>query len=119
MEYIFIYLLQLGNVFSTLSIIFAIALAVTVIGTSVCFFGEMESNGDLDVTKSWGKTTVIVFAITSLLFLLPTKQTVLLFGGTYYGKKVVKNIATDEKIQKVNTIINLELDKRIKELKAE
>ena len=38
-------------------------------------------------------------------------------GGMYLGKKAVNTVITDEKIKKIDTIINLELDKRIKELK--
>ena len=37
-------------------------------------------------------------------------------GGTYLGKKAINAVVTDSKIQKVNTIIELELDRRIKEL---
>ena len=48
---------------------------------------------------------------------IPTKQTLLLIGGTYIGKKAVNQVVTDEKIKKIDTIINLELDKRIKELR--
>ena len=35
------------------------------------------------------------------------------------GKKVINTVITSEKLKKVDTIINLELDKRIKELKGE
>ena len=49
---------------------------------------------------------------------IPTKQTLLLLSGTYLGKKTVKQVVTDEKIKKIDTIINLELDKKIKELKG-
>lgn len=48
--------------------------------------------------------------------MLPTKQTLLLVGGTYLGKKAINTVITDEKIKKVDTIINLQLDKYIKEL---
>ena len=50
--------------------------------------------------------------------ILPTKQTLLLVGGTYLGKKAVNKVITSDKLNKVNTIIELELDKRIKELKG-
>lgn len=37
-------------------------------------------------------------------------------GGLFLGKKAVNTVITDEKIKKIDTIINLELNKRIKEL---
>lgn len=51
-----------------------------------------------------------------ILLFVPTNRTLLLLGGTYLGKKAVKSVITDKKIEKINTIIELELDKRIKEL---
>lgn len=66
------------------------------------------------------KNVLIVSITTAILSgLFPSKQTLLLSGATYYGTKVYKNIVTDEKVSKVNTIINLELDKQIKSLKEE
>ena len=38
-------------------------------------------------------------------------------GGVYLGKKAVNTVITDEKVKKVNQNIELELDKRIGELK--
>ena len=61
--------------------------------------------------------TCIIILIT--VSLIPTKQTLLLVGGTYMGKKAINTVVTSEKLKKVDTIINLELDKRIKELKGE
>ena len=67
-----------------------------------------------EVSKNTAITSLILFILFALT---PTKNTFLLIGGTYYGKKAIKQVATSEKLQKIDTIINLELDKRIKELK--
>ena len=40
-------------------------------------------------------------------------------GGTYLGKRAVNAVITDEKIKKVDEIINLQLDKYLKELKEQ
>ena len=61
--------------------------------------------------------TLVSISLFILFTILPAKNTLLLVGGTYYGKKAVKQVVTSDKLQKVDTIINLELDKRIKELK--
>jgi hypothetical protein len=73
-------------------------------------FNKMMAN----LTKNITLASISLFILFAIL---PTKNTLLLLGGTYYGKKAIKQVATSEKLQKIDTIINLELDKRIKELK--
>lgn len=117
MEYIFIYLLQLFeriDIASTAAwFVFAI---MTVIVFPASMVGESSCEEDKQFAKSIQKIWRTVLIIAVVLSLIPTKQTLLIMGGTYYGKKAVKAIVTDEKLKKVNTIIELELDKRIKEL---
>lgn len=67
----------------------------------------------------WIKKTLYILVSVSLLSnIFPTKQTMLLVGGTYLGKKAVNQVATSDKIEKINTIIDLQLNKYIKELKG-
>ena len=124
MEYLFIYCLQLFDfchnsmfflffiaIFSFIFyVVFSYLRASEYTSKKEALFDEMMVN----LTKN------IILASTSLFILftlLPTKNTLLLIGGTYYGKKAVKQVVTNDKLQKIDTIINLELDKRIKELK--
>lgn len=114
MEYLFIYLLQAADSIHNASdgiVIFAF-FALIISGFLICE----------KVVKKQGIKLIKIFSILFLsgLFLnfIPTKQTLLLMGGTYLGKKAVNAVITDEKIKKVDTIINLQLDKRIKELQA-
>ena len=119
MEYLFIYLLQIGTVFEVAAVLFGLGFVALTIWTILCFVAEKtEDCDDLEWTKKWGKTTIITLCITLVLSLFPAKQTLLLMGATYYGKKAVNSIVTNEKLKKIDTIINLELDKRIKELKG-
>jgi hypothetical protein len=39
-------------------------------------------------------------------------------GGTYLGKRAVNEIANSAKLEKINTIVDLQLDKYIKNLKG-
>lgn len=123
MEYIFIYLLQF---FDTIEFIKITAGVILSIGGAFYVAGKCQYIADeryyADLKKMYNVvldklfyTFLITFLITCFI---PTKQTLLLMGGTYYGKKAVKQIITDKKLEKVNTIIELELDKRIKELKG-
>ena len=123
MEYIFIYLLQICNVFFcsawvllALSAICYVAWGVIMDDADGCLSEKLKK--ECLESANFAKKYAGGFLVLSLiLFLFPTKQTLLLLGGTYYGKKAVKQIVTDKKIEKINTIIELELDKRIKELK--
>ncbi len=122
MEYLFIYLLQFADLIEALSVSsFIILLFLLIALIFVCLGYFIESYDDnfkkaLIVLK---KYTLIFFVTFVLLCLIPTKQTLLLCGGTYLGKKAVNKIVTNEKLKKIDTIINLELDKKIKELKEE
>ena len=69
--------------------------------------------------NKWMKKMLIISLVTSLVLLaLPTKQTLLLMGGTYLGKRAVNEVVNSDKLEKINTIIDLQLDKYIKELKG-
>ena len=136
MEYLFIYLLQVADVLSSISCVFTIlfiifcgGILVNCISTSIdgyAFFPDKEDKEfrsscyQLYVIRGYLiKSAIITFIISCLLCFLPTKQTLLLMGGTYLGKKAVNAVVTDEKIKKVDTIIKLQLDKYIKELQKQ
>ena len=120
MEYIFIYLLQLSE---RLDYALQASIIALIITTFIMFpVSIINKNSSEDeqllanfAKKAWA-TSLVLFIC---LFLAPTKQTMLLIGGTYIGKKAVNKIVTSEKLQKIDTIINLELDKRINELKKD
>ena len=132
MEYLFIYALQL---FDNLEVLgwFSWLLALV---TFVCFivlgcitgfqyenfkadsYSDIREESAHCASKFMKKTLITTVVIGLLISFLPTKQTLLVMGGLFLGKKAVKTVITDEKIKKVDTIINLELDKRIKELKV-
>lgn len=116
MEYLFIYVLQLADILNTISKICIAAFIVNTIGMVPAFIYKDE---DADAKKWFDilrKTFIVLLTIVILSVLAPTKQTLLLMGGTHYGKKAVNAVATSDKLQKVNTIIDLQLDKYIKEL---
>lgn len=114
MEYLFIYLLQVAGGISTFGVILCGA-------SFFCWFINCITHGkDMpSIEKEVVKVPLIVLSIGVILQLFPTKQTLLLMGGTYLGKKAVNAVITDEKIKKVDEIINLQLDKYLKELKEQ
>ena len=123
MEYLFIYCLQLFDFLHNVMffLFFSTIVGIITYFMAMFFRSDCMLNSDIAFNKilsKMSKNTAITSLILFILFALtPTKNTLLLIGGTYYGKKAVKQVVTSDKLQKVDTIINLELDKRIKELK--
>lgn len=116
MEYLFIYLLQVVDVIKGCICFFVAISGVAGIAILPATLYYDDSKDDRPL-----KATIFIACVSLLLILvlslIPTKQTLLLMGGTYLGKKAINVVATDEKIKKVDTIINLQLDKYIRELK--
>lgn len=132
MEYWFVYLLQLMDTLEVINkfcgLLFVLSgIALVAMGFLTRFTYEKFEPDYYDISKDTAicgskiikKTCIISFCLALVLSFIPTKQTTLMLGGVYLGKKAVSAVVTDEKIKKIDTIINLELDKRIKELKAE
>lgn len=126
MEYLFIYLLDLFDSLDFIKIaifVFAIFIIIFMFGFCMYDLRVFDKNDDrFDGERKFLdklKQILIKLLIANLIIVfIPCKQTLLLMGGVYLGKKAVNTIITDKKIEKVNTIIELELDKRIKELKG-
>lgn len=131
MEYLFIYLLQLADNIEIIKVLLFIPLLIVfvffcIISVSSRFqYSKYVQKNYIDLTEDTVKGGIkfckivlpILIILQLFLCLIPTKQTLLLLGGTYLGKKAINAVVTDKKIEKINTIIELELDKRIKELK--
>ena len=126
MEYLFIYLLEfcdvlylIGTTTFILSIVLMIVMTIYGIENIKLFDKTNDYYEEERRTFDFLKKILSKFLIATLLIcFIPSKQTLLLMGGVYLGKKAVNTVITDKKIEKVNTIIELELDKRIKELKG-
>lgn len=124
MEYLFIYLLQLSEAVTAILAASIIATIGSGVATVVTYFTISTDHPCIEDRKEeldkifvpFKKMFITSTIIMVLVGLIPTKNTLLLMGGTYLGKKAVSAVVTDEKIKKVNTIIELELDRRIKEL---
>ena len=63
------------------------------------------------------KVVTITCCIVSFLFVcVPPKAVIYQIAGVYCGKQINQQIHIDKKLQKVSEIIDLQLDKNIKEL---
>ena len=127
MEYLFIYLLQMADSLFDLQCFIYILLGISIFAWVFCYmmldtisyYNDEKSTRKKRLVRSIKKFYITCISILIIVSFIPTKQTLLLAGGTYMGKKAINTVVTSEKLKKVDTIINLELDKRIKELKGE
>ena len=118
MEYLFFYGLQMANYITVLAVTL-LFIAPLVIGFVTTMFLSYSYEELQNHWNKWMKKTLVTSLVTSLvLFALPTKQTLLLMGGTYLGKRAVNEVVNSDKLEKINKIIDLQLDKYIKELKS-
>lgn len=119
MEYLFIYSLQMADILATVSGVCGFILTATIIALIPLFMYKEEDKVAKNGFNILYRVSITLLVIIILGVLAPTKQTLLLMGGTYYGKKAVNAVMTSDKLQKVNTIIDLQLDKYIKDLQKE
>ena len=86
MEYLFIYLLQLADVVDRCVFFFILVsgLLATLMTCGAIYWGETGINRPFKITTL---ATVVSLLMLLICNLFPTKQTLLLMGGTYLGKK--------------------------------
>lgn len=124
MEYLFLYLLQLSHAINGLGLIclilgavYACAWVVYVLPTKFC---DEETDKIKPLIKKYITKPMKSFLITGFILLfIPSQQTLVLMGATYYGKKAVTAMSDSKKLEKINTIIDLKLDAYIQELQQE
>lgn len=132
MEYLFIYLLQLAKAVENLQIvciIFAVIMFAVLI-LAVCYTidcrlgwsqedceGSVQDITALKIRKLFLKLLCVFVFAAGLLSLVPTEKTLTIIGGVYLGKKAVAAASIDTKLDKVNAIVEYQLDKYLKEIK--
>ena len=82
-----------------------------------------ENPEESRMLKLYSKISKIAFTIGFIFvmssILIPKKDDIYIIAGAYYGEKAVVNLVNSDEMKKVGQVINLELDKRIKELSGE
>lgn len=132
MEYLFIYAMQLAKAVEGLQIlcvIFAVLMFVALV-FAVCYTidcrlgwsqedceGNIQDITALKIRKLLLKLLCVFALVAGLLSLVPTEKTLTIIGGVYLGKKAVAAAGIDTKLDKVNAIVEYQLDKYLKEIK--
>ena len=124
MLYLFIYLADiveaLRNTLITAPIVLAIVGAMCLCGfMSTTVETEDEKEAIKELFKFFKKFYITLVAILFIGLLVPSKSALYQIAGVYCGKQINQQIHIDKKLQKVSEIIDLQLDKNIKELQKE
>ena len=124
MEYLFLYLLQLSHAINGLGLVclilgtlYACAWGIYVLPTKFC---NEETERLKPLISRYITKPMKSFLIAGFILLfIPSQQTLVLMGATYYGKKAVTALSDSKKLEKISTIIDLKLDSYIKDLQEE
>lgn len=123
MEYLFFYGLQLANcleVVCATTFFLLVVLLITIVIYALTHKHIFDKEDkyypeDLVCFTKLKKWAVVLFCIWLPLCFIPEKQTLLYMGGTYIGKHTVFK---SERMQKLEKLIDLEIDKQLKELEV-
>lgn len=126
MEYLFIYLLDLFDSLDFIKIaIFVFAIVIIIFMFSFCMYdlrifdkNDDRFDNERKILDKLKQILIKLLIVNLIIVFIPCKQTLLLMGGTYLGKRAVNEVVNSDKLEKINTIIDLQLDKYIKELKG-
>ena len=125
MEYLYIYLIGFFDSikdFITFSIL-PITI-MTLIGIIGLFpIAEENNKAELNIQKGLKKTFIIgltlLISFSLLNIIIPDKNTMYLIAGVYLGKTTAKELTLGDKAKKLSKLVDLNLDKAIKELERE
>ena len=118
MFYLFIYLADIVEALRNTLI--AAPIILTLVG--VCGFMSItvenvdEEEAIKKVFKFFKKLCITLVVMLFIGLLVPSKSALYQIAGVYCGKQINQQIHIDKKLQKVSEIIDLQLDKNIKEL---
>lgn len=121
MEYLFIYLLQIADLIGILACIFlAFGIFFIMILLILWLLNFIANDNHTDEIKSdmihIGEMSLFIIIPAIILFLIPSKETLLLMGNTYIEEKAINVAINNEAFQKANNIINSQPDEYIKKL---
>lgn len=125
MEYLYIYLIGLfDEIKSFIGVAMLPATIMLLIGVIGLFpMAEQNNKAELNIQKGlkktfiMGLTLLISFALLNII--IPNKNTMYLIAGVYLGKTTAKQLTLGDKAQKLSKLVDLNLDKAIKQLERE
>ena len=83
---------------------------------SFCYFMDINEPYAPKIMKYTKILSITCCVLSLLTLLIPNKTTLYQMSAIYLGKQINKSVQIDDKIQKISTIIDLNLDNTIKDL---
>lgn len=125
MEYLYIYLIglfdEIKNFIGVAMFPIVIMLLIGVIGLFP--IAEENNKAGLIIQKGLKKTfivgSILLISFGLLNIIIPNKNTMYLIAGVYLGKTTAKQLTLGDKAQKLSKLVDLNLDKAIKQLERE
>lgn len=117
MEYLFIYALQMADTVDGLKFLIFIGFCITIFLKSMTFIDNAAEEDPVikNLSSILNKSIIVIITLFVITIIFPTKQTLILWGGTYYGKAAVNHVVNTDKYKKISELIDLKLDSLIKE----
>lgn len=116
MLYFIIYMMQVIPIISDMVQALALfSLCLTLILGLGCFM-NCDDPCTPKITKFVKILGITCCALFLLALLIPNKTTLYQMSAVYFGKQINKSVQVDDKIQKISTIVDLQLDSTIKDL---
>ena len=125
MEYLYIYLIGFfTGIKNFISVAFLPLTIMCLVGIIGLFPIATESNKtELNIQKGLKKTFILgltlLISFSLLNIIIPDKNTMYLIAGIYLGKTTAKQLTLGDKTQKLSKLVDLNLDKAIKQLERE
>lgn len=122
MEYLYIYLIGFFDSIKDFISFGALPITImTLIGIIGLFpIAEENNKVELNIQKGLKKTFIIgltlLISFSLLNIIIPDKNTMYVIAGVYLGKTTAKELTLGDKAKKLSRLVDLNLDKAIKEL---
>ena len=128
-----VFLLYLASIAESFKLWFTAAGIIALAAGCICLFNYVvliaidrysyKNKEESRMLKLYLKVCRAGFAIGTIAILssilIPKKNDIYIIAGAYYGEKAAVSLVNSGEMNKIGKVINLELDKRIKELSGE
>lgn len=125
MEYLYIYLIGFFTGIKDFICVASFPLTIMCLVGIIGLFpiATEDNKSELAVQKGLKKTfilgSILLISFSLLNIIIPDKNTMYLIAGVYLGKTTAKELTLGDKAQKLSKLVDLNLDKAIKQLERE
>ena len=116
MLYFIIYMMQVIPTIREMTHLLVVLSFFGTLALSFCYFVNIGEPYAPKILKYVKILSITCCVLSLLTLLIPNKTTLYRMSAIYLGKQINKSVHVDDKIQKISTVIDLNLDNTIKDL---